>query len=262
MQKYGGELVHRRRSGGIAIEVVQDATRRTLHFGNATRQSSMRLDAPAALELAYTRYMMAALLFQGQPGRVLLVGLGGGSLVRFLRHHYPDCAIDVAEPWPAVTAVCRRWFDLPDDPGVRVLKTDLAGVAAGAAGEAYDLVLVDAYDAAGMVPEAADRRVLGRLAARLAGEGVLAVNLSRQDAALHARALAALGSVFPGRLLRLPVLDKGNEVALGLAGAGPLPRRRQLARRAEALEVRLGVEARAFTRVMRRGNGGLLGRLW
>src|SRR4030081_554830 len=56
---------------------------RTLHVGGDAIQSSMRLDDPFALALDYTRCMMAFLLFHPAPREALMIGLGGGSLVKF-----------------------------------------------------------------------------------------------------------------------------------------------------------------------------------
>jgi spermidine synthase len=62
------------------IHFSEAAGLRHLHVGGRAIQSAMRLDAPDDLALAYTRAMMAALLFQPQPRDVVLIGLGGGSL--------------------------------------------------------------------------------------------------------------------------------------------------------------------------------------
>ena len=53
-----------------------------LHVGGEAIQSAMRMDDPFALELDYTRCMMAFLLFHPQPRRALMIGLGGGSIAR------------------------------------------------------------------------------------------------------------------------------------------------------------------------------------
>ena len=62
---------------------------RFLHFGLDTVQSAMRLDDPDRLSLRYTRKMMAFLLFNRAPERILLLGLGGGSLAKFCYRRLP-----------------------------------------------------------------------------------------------------------------------------------------------------------------------------
>ena len=49
----------------------------------------MSLDEPDALVTAYTRKMMAFLLFNPAPKRIAMVGLGGGSLAKFCYRNLP-----------------------------------------------------------------------------------------------------------------------------------------------------------------------------
>jgi spermidine synthase len=63
--------------------VVDNGPRRFLHFDFGAIQSVMELSNPVRLALAYTRKMMAFLLFNRTPKRILLLGLGGGSLAKF-----------------------------------------------------------------------------------------------------------------------------------------------------------------------------------
>src|SRR5881628_3367970 len=58
--------------------VVDNGRRRFLHFDFDAIQSAMDLSDPQRLALAYTRKMMAFLLFNCAPKRILLLGLGGG----------------------------------------------------------------------------------------------------------------------------------------------------------------------------------------
>ena len=57
---------------------------RSLHVGGEAIQSAMRIDDPFRLALDYTRCMMAFLLFLPDPRDVLMIGLGGGSLAKFV----------------------------------------------------------------------------------------------------------------------------------------------------------------------------------
>ncbi|MFA6314720.1 MAG: spermidine synthase, partial [Sterolibacterium sp.] len=82
------------------IEISEQDGVRSLHFGSEWIQGSMRIRRPFALELAYTREMMACLLLRpdaGWPGRVLLIGLGAGSLAKFIYRNLPDTRITAVE---------------------------------------------------------------------------------------------------------------------------------------------------------------------
>ena len=77
---------------------------RTLHIGSDTVQSSMRIAQPNDLEISYTRSMMAFLLFNADPREVLMVGLGGGSLAKYVYHRLPRARTTVVEIMPQVVA--------------------------------------------------------------------------------------------------------------------------------------------------------------
>src|SRR4030095_6741636 len=79
------------------IEVVDDFDTRALYFGTSARQSAMSREEPHRLVLSYPRSMLSALLFTREPRSALVLGLGGGSLPRFLMHVFPTCRIDVVE---------------------------------------------------------------------------------------------------------------------------------------------------------------------
>src|SRR3954453_2696578 len=57
--------------------IIDNGRRRFLHFDFGAVQSVMELEDPRRLALAYTRGMMAFLLFNRSPKRILLLGLGG-----------------------------------------------------------------------------------------------------------------------------------------------------------------------------------------
>ena len=79
----------RRRS---SVEVSEEDGVRSLHLGGDAIQSSIRLDRPDELALDYTRAMMAFLLFQPLPREVLMIGLGGGSMARYIHQRMPGDA--------------------------------------------------------------------------------------------------------------------------------------------------------------------------
>ena len=87
------------------------------------------------------------------------------------------------------------------------------------------------------------------------------MNLSRPQRDLYRQALRNLRKYFPGRVYRLPVIGKGNEIAFALqplVGSGSL---KALRRRADALREDLGLEFRDFLDRMHRHNPSLLARL-
>src|SRR5687768_5676420 len=87
---FTSEQFDRLREGTLGRPFIIDYGRtRNLFFSISAIQSSMRLDDPHALIAAYTRKMMAFLLFRPAPRHVLMIGLGGGSLAKFCYRHLP-----------------------------------------------------------------------------------------------------------------------------------------------------------------------------
>jgi spermidine synthase len=79
----------RAKSGRASVEVSEEDGVRSLHLGGDAIQSAIRLDRPDELALDYTRAMMAFLLFQPSPREVLMIGLGGGSMARYIHQRMP-----------------------------------------------------------------------------------------------------------------------------------------------------------------------------
>ncbi len=257
MQRYDGLLVHRTQDDWGPIEVVDDALHRSLHFGTDPKQSSMLLGDPLPLVLSYTRAMASALLFVPQVRRVLLIGLGGGSLAKFILHHFPEAALDVVEFRPQVHRVAHEWFALPDEPRMTLHFGDGGAFMREAAAERYsdyDLILVDAFEAMGIADSVCSSIFFDACRARLSDKGMLAINLWSRDRLSLDHILHYLTESFSGEMLRLPVGGKENVIAL----AGKLPglkkRLKQLGERAATLERAMGVEFPSLLRTLRKSN--------
>src|SRR5690606_39086184 len=91
------------RAGYAALHVIRRPTQ------NRTRRAG-----PAQLLIDYTRTALAALLWRPTARRIGIVGLGGGSQVKFLHRHLPLARLEVVETHPGVIAL-RRTFGIPDD---------------------------------------------------------------------------------------------------------------------------------------------------
>ena len=164
----------------MSIEVSEERGVRYLHFGSRWIQGAMRIARPYALELEYTREMLMPLLLgeDGQlPGRVLVIGLGAGSLVKYLYRHCERALITVVETNDQVLDAARAYFQLPDDPAR--LRIDIAEGSAYVATTSarFDLILVDGYDARGRVGALDSLAFYRHCRARLKPRGMVATNL-------------------------------------------------------------------------------------
>src|SRR5262249_12873638 len=90
------------------------------------------------------RLMAAALLYPHNIGRILMVGLGGGSISTYFGRAMPEVQIDVVELDPGVIAAGRRYFGLLETDKVHFIESD-GRVYLNRNKNLYDLILLDAY---------------------------------------------------------------------------------------------------------------------
>ncbi|MBF0625291.1 MAG: spermidine synthase [Magnetococcales bacterium] len=208
------------------VEIIDEGPLRMLQFGSHLRQSCMLRARPDHLVLPYTRGMMVPLALQPAPRRILMLGLGGGSMAKFLLHALPDCEIDVVEIIPDLPDLARRYFGVPDTPRLRIRIEDgghfIRRRAAGGPGQ-FDLILMDAFNQDGMAATVYGEELLPLCHSLLAPGGVLAANLTYRSASGLSAILHALRSTFTeGGVLTLSSSVTANIVALGLMA--PLPK--------------------------------------
>lgn len=204
----------------MSIDISEEAGVRYLHFGSDWVQGAMRIARPWALELDYTREMMAALLLRPDaawPRKVLQIGLGAASVTKFLYRHRPDCKITVVEIDPAVVPMAYQYFKLPDDPQrIHIEIADGADFVIGHKGK-YDLILVDGFDSNARAGRLDSLPFYLDCKARLSRDGIMVVNLLSRSRNFKA-SVQRLGEAFDGRALAFPSCDSGNAIAFGATG--------------------------------------------
>ena len=226
---------------------------RSLHIGSDTIQSSMRLARPNDLELAYTRSMMGFLLFNQQPRRVLMIGLGGGSLAKFMYHRMSEARIEVIEVNPQVVTVARSHFHVPADDARFVVRTGDGAEWMMRPEVAADAIMVDGYDGESQVAELSSPPFYVACRARLATRGVLVVNLWGSDRRFNDY-LQRIEAAFPSGTLCLPAEKPGNVIVFGFRDPLGSPPWEELTLKARALEARYGLEFDRFVRGLRKMN--------
>lgn len=255
-----GTLIFALRDSEGLIEVIDLEGTRSLYFGTRARQSSMLLYAPATLALGYTRSMLAALLFQPQPRNILLIGLGGGSLARFLVQHLPEAQIDCVETRPSVIELARRYFHLPDTQQLEIHIGDGAEFLCDCPEQSFDLILVDAFDSSGVHPSVCPASFYADCRRALTPEGVLSVNLWATPGAPFKNILAEMEQGFGSQILRLPVEQHANLIALGLSTVRSRKELKLLREPARELSTRFGLDFPKLLRGLEHYNSGVLRR--
>jgi len=162
--------------------------------GQLTEQSGMDLLHPERLIFLYERLMLIALALAARPGSALVLGLGGGAMLRHLQAYLPGCAVTVVERDRTVIELARRFFHIT----APIVEADAQEFVADRRG-AYDVIFADLYDGRGMA--SFEPGFWQECAAALAPGGCLAVNWAAFVDDALARAEAAVIEAAVGRSL-------------------------------------------------------------
>jgi len=239
--------IHSERSLYRNILVTEEGSMRCLQFSvrkDQRNQSCVNLRHPKRMVFTYTRMMMASLLLQPDPHRILIVGLGGGTLPTALQEMYPDSQIVVVEIDPAVDEVARRYFHFRPTGNTRVVIQDARVFGKRLVRELsqhpgkekkFDLILLDAFNGDYIPEHLMTREYLEETRGLMSDDGVLAANtfsISR----LYDHESATYEAVF-GPFLNLKSGVSANRIIL--ASRAQLPGVVILKNRARKLNKRL-----------------------
>jgi spermidine synthase len=188
--------------------------------------------------------MMAFLLFNPKPATVLMVGLGGGSLAKFIYHRLPDTRTTAIEVNPRVVDVARQYFFVPpDDERLNIIVTDGAAYLEDNC-VATDVIVVDGYDAESQVEALCTPAFYRACARALTADGILVVNLWGGDRNFTT-CVNRIAKAFDGLVACLPAGRPGNIAAFAFKRSPGQPLWQDLRARGAALEALYGLE---FTR--------------
>ncbi len=241
------QLVERILSGAYDKPfVIEEGDTRSLYFSRELTQSGMRLSDPYALEFAYTRKMMCCLLFVHHPRHILMLGLGGGSLVKYCYRHLPLARTTVLEIDPQILAFREQFLVPPDDARLQVLLGDAAlYLRLRDCREQPDVVMIDAFDRDGFSASVCTRAFYLDVRDALAPRGVMVANMvgRKTERAAH---LELIADVFDGNIIALPIESDGNYLVFAFRDAAFEPRWRWIEGQAKAMHKRYGLDFPKF----------------
>lgn len=213
--------------------VVEVDGRRSLQFDALAIQSEMALDDPNGLALEYTRTIMGFLLFRPAPRRITMIGLGGGSLVKYCLAALPDTVVTAVEINPAVIALREAFGIPPDGPRLRVVCRDGAEYVRDP-GDAPDVLIVDGFDLVGMPYQLCSAGFYDHCCAMLAEDGMMVVNLWPGDSRYGLYA-SRIRDSFDDRVVVVRAQEDCNRIVFASKDRRFPPARDQLAARARVL---------------------------
>jgi spermidine synthase len=196
---------------GIQIEVSEKQGIRYLHLDQDDVQSAMRVKSPNELVLAYSRAMMGILLFNDAPKEAALIGLGGGSLPKFIYHYLPTLTLQVAELYPEVIVTAKSLFFLPENDERLQVQAIGGEEFIPALSRPMDIIFHDAFSATGIARSLVSEDFLRVCFDKLNPQGALVVNLWGSDK-YTPMYIDRLRRIFTGGVLELPAFPDKNRI--------------------------------------------------
>ena len=130
------------------IMVIDDTEKRQRYIFNSKRdymQGGIYVDNPDLLLFDYTKNSFISLAFMDrEPEDALFVGLGSGSMPRYLHRYYPAADVDVVELDPDILHVAEQYFYFEKTPGMTVHIKD-GRMFIKRVKKQYDMIFLDAY---------------------------------------------------------------------------------------------------------------------
>lgn len=252
-----GELrqIHQERSLYRNILVTEDEVRRCMRFTvtstTGQNQSCRFYDDFDKLVFPYGKLVLSSLLIQDNPRRILIVGLGGGTLVHTYNTLFPDAEIVISEIDDAVVNVAERYFDFKETDKIKVETVDgrIDIKRRGLRGEKFDLVILDAFNGEYIPEHLLTREFLQEVKQLLSENGMVVANTFSTSGLYDAESVTYM-DVF-GEIYNIRQAGTGNRIIV--ASQQPLPDKATLEARAPALKPRLerfGMDVTEFTRYM------------
>jgi spermidine synthase len=241
MAQIGIRQIHQERSLYRNIIVTEDSTRRCMRFTITRRtgqnQSCRFLQNPQHLVFPYAKMTLSSLLVQDNPQKILIIGLGGGTLPAVYSHLFPQADIVISEIDEAVLRVAEDYFNFEETDRIKVDIGDARVYIKRASlrGEKFDLVIVDAFNGEYIPEHLMTQEFLQEVQQLLTATGMVVAN-TFSSSRLYDAESQTYRNVF-GEIINLRMPNTGNRIIIASAEALPSPN--TLAQRAAQWALRL-----------------------
>ncbi len=183
--------------------------------GSDAVQSEMNLANHDELTLSYAKHIMAALPVAARTRRILIVGLGGASMQRYLHKLLPDAVIETAELDPDMLDVAAKYFFFKQDARQIVHLGDGRDFIENSK-DKYDIIFLDAFGALSIPYRLSTQEFLIAVRGHLADGGVACANLWDGEAD-YPDMLKTYSAVF-AELHVVKCAYSGNSILLAIPG--------------------------------------------
>jgi len=157
------------------IRIEEDDEARYMYF-DRTLQSAMNLKDPTALRLIYSRYTSVGFTFRPDAKKMLIIGLGGGSIPKKVQKEFPHMEIDAVEIDPEVIKMSKDFFNVKESSLLRLHAQD-GRLFMARTPQQYDIILLDAYFTDAMPFHLTTKQFFELAQKKLTPNGIVVANL-------------------------------------------------------------------------------------
>lgn len=211
------EVIHSERSLYRNILVEDKGDLRCLKFNvksNKTRQSCLLKSEPNQLVFNYTKQLLTGLIVNPEPKRILIIGLGGGTMSNTLNQLLPDSYIDNVEIDQSVIKVARQYFGFLENEQVKTYSQDGRVFVKRALlkKQQYDWIILDAFNGDYIPEHLMTKEFLEEIKQLLSAQGILTAN-TFSSSQLYGYESATYKAVF-GDFYQVTNPDSSNRIIL------------------------------------------------
>jgi len=230
------ELLFQKKTPDGLIEIWNENKLRWLNINNI-EQTRINTEHPEQLESSVHRYFLACLLFIETPKKVLLGGLGGGALARYLHNKKPEIQGDAVEINETIAKLSEDYFYFPKNQW-NIVVDDLQQWN----NSQYDLMVVDIAEGDLTPAWLTSEKMLSQLKRQLSKRGVLAIDLLVADAPSFSQQLTAIRKVFKRQTLCTGIPGHKNIIVFAFNQQPENTSMNELKNRVETLTALWGLE--------------------
>lgn len=185
------------------------------HYGANHLESSINTLNENELPLSYAQIMPVALLYNDKAKNLLMIGLGGGAVTRYIQNYIKNIDITGVELDEKVIDLAKKYFGLVEKENYKVIIED-GRIFLHRSKNSYDIIMLDAYKG-GYIPfHLCTQEFYQMVEQHMNKNGCVVLNIHR-GSKLFNRTIQTLGTVFDNVEL-YGSKTKGNAIAVAYNG--------------------------------------------
>jgi len=206
-----GKKIFHQAGDELTIDVYENRYYRWMTFGNSNIQTAISKHQPSD---AVLNYIPAIALMAGsvsENGTALLLGLGGGGLIHYLRPRHPYLNLSAVEIEAEIIDIAKRYFQYSEDALSHTAHDDARAFLEKST-QQYDTILCDIYTSQDYPEHCFATDFFQLCSDHLTKNGSLSINIIADETNQIHQLIAMIKSVFDEQTVIIPIKGQSNIV--------------------------------------------------